>query len=92
VKKAQLDADVITPVFKDKKNGQYKIISFFAKKARGRMSAYIVKNKFTDAAQITGFDWDGYCFNEALSNEKDWVFTRDEQPNERRRVSKMAPL
>jgi len=80
VKKAQLDADVITPVFKDKKNGQYKIISFFAKKARGRMSAYIVKNKFTDAAQITGFDWDGYCFNEALSNEKDWVFTRDEQP------------
>lgn len=79
VKAKNIDAEIVTPVFKDKKNGQYKIISFFAKKARGRMSAYIIKNKLTDAAQITGFDWDGYRFNEALSNEKDWVFTRDEQ-------------
>lgn len=76
-----LHADVITPVFKDKKNGDYKIISFFAKKARGRMSAYIIKNKLTDVAQIKGFDWDGYRFSEALSNDKSWVFTRDEAPS-----------
>lgn len=78
VQAKDIDANIITPVFKDLKNGQYKIISFFAKKARGRMSAYIIKNKLTDAADITGFDWDGYAYNEALSNEKNWVFTRDE--------------
>jgi len=80
VKTAELDANIVTPVFKDKKNGAYKIISFFAKKARGRMSAYIIKNKITDAEQIKAFDWDGYSYNEAMSNEKEWVFLRDEAP------------
>ncbi len=73
---AALQAEVVTPVFKDWKNGKYKIISFFAKKARGRMSAYIIKNKITDVEQIKGFDWDGYSFDPASSSEQEWVFTR----------------
>ena len=73
-----LNAKVITPVFKDWKNGQYKIISFFAKKARGLMSAYIIKNKLTSSEQLTGFDWEGYTYNEAMSTETELVFTRKE--------------
>ncbi|MDO3388703.1 peroxide stress protein YaaA [Gilvimarinus sp. SDUM040013] len=76
VKTKQLDADVITPVFKDWKNGQYKIISFFAKKARGLMSAYIIENRIKKAEQIKAFDVDGYSFAPELSSEREWVFTR----------------
>ncbi|MBU2886311.1 peroxide stress protein YaaA [Gilvimarinus agarilyticus] len=76
VKPKQLDADIITPVFKDWKNGQYKIISFFAKKARGMMSAYIIANRIKDAEQIKAFDMDGYAFDPELSSQRDWVFTR----------------
>ncbi len=76
VTRDSLKADVITPVFKDWKNGKYKIISFFAKKARGLMSAYIIKNKITDVEQIKGFDWEGYGFDPASSSEQEWVFTR----------------
>ncbi len=78
VKPAQLNAPVIEPVFKDWKNGQYKIISFFAKKARGRMSAYIIKNRLMDAADLQRFDWDGYQFNTAESSDSKWVFLRKE--------------
>jgi cytoplasmic iron level regulating protein YaaA (DUF328/UPF0246 family) len=74
----KLHAEVITPVFKDQKNGQYKIISFFAKKARGMMSAYIVKNQLTEAEQLKGFDLAGYTYNEVMSSPKEWVFTRAE--------------
>lgn len=76
VQAKQLVAPVITPVFKEWKNGQYKIISFFAKKARGQMSAYIIKNKIKTAEAIKGFDWDGYSYDESLSNGNNWVFTR----------------
>lgn len=76
VKPKVLEAQVITPVFKDWKNGQYKIISFFAKKARGMMSAYIIKNRLTDAEQIKCFDTAGYGYQPDLSNEREWVFTR----------------
>ena len=76
VARETLKADVITPVFKDWKNGKYKIISFFAKKARGLMSAYIIKNKITDVEQIKGFDWEGYGFDPASSSAQEWVFTR----------------
>lgn len=71
-----LKAKVVAPSFKDWKNGQYKMISFFAKKARGLMSAYIIKNQLTDVEAIKNFDWDGYRFSKKLSGEKDWVFTR----------------
>lgn len=78
VKKNALNASVITPIFKDEKNGKLKIISFFAKKARGRMSAYIIKNKLTHAEPLKAYNWDGYTFNSALSTDNDWVFTRKE--------------
>lgn len=76
VQASLIAADVITPVFKDWKGGKYKIISFFAKKARGRMSAYIITNGITDPSKLTGFDWDGYGYNSALSERGQLVFTR----------------
>ena len=76
VDKTKLNASIITPVFNDWKNGQYKIISFFAKKARGRMSAYIIKNGITDPMKLKGFDWDGYRYNSAMSDGSELVFTR----------------
>src|SRR5690606_10172604 len=72
----KLHAEVITPVFKDQKNGKYKIISFFAKKARGMMSAYIVQNQLSKVEDLKGFDTAGYSYNEAMSSPKEWVFTR----------------
>ncbi|ARU28576.1 peroxide stress protein YaaA [Cellvibrio sp. PSBB006] len=73
----RLDAEVITPVFKDRKNGQYKIISFFAKKARGMMSAYIIRERLKKPEGIKDFNTAGYAYNEAMSSPKEWVFTRD---------------
>ena len=78
VKPKALNAEVITPVFKDFKNGKYKIISFYAKKARGLMSAYIIKNRITDAEQLKAFDVDGYYFSPEESSASEWVFQRDE--------------
>lgn len=76
IKPKNLTGEVITPVFKEYKNGQYKVIAFFAKKARGMMSAYIIKNKITDPDAIKDFDDDGYAYNKKLSSSKEWVFTR----------------
>ena len=74
----KLHAEVITPVFKDSKNGQYKIISFFAKKARGMMSAYIIQNKLKKVEAIKSFDVAGYRYDESMSSPKEWVFLREE--------------
>jgi cytoplasmic iron level regulating protein YaaA (DUF328/UPF0246 family) len=79
VKPKSLNAEVITPVFKDKKGDQYKVISFYAKKARGLMCHYVIKNQITDVAQLKQFDLAGYGYNEAMSSAKEWVFTREEQ-------------
>lgn len=76
VQKKKLNATIITPIFKDFKNGQYKVISFLAKKARGWMSSYIIKNKLESVEAIKGFDVEGYAFKEDLSSETEWVFTR----------------
>ncbi len=73
----QLNAKVITPVFKDQKNGTHKIISFFAKKARGLMSRYIIQNKFTHHEDIKGFDLAGYYYDDKASTENEWLFKRD---------------
>ena len=78
VKTKQLDAEIITPVFKDWKNDKYKIISFFAKKARGLMCQYIIKNRIENPEKIKNFDLGGYQYNEAMSSAREWVFTRDE--------------
>lgn len=76
VNKKELKGEIITPVFKDWKNGQYKIISFFAKKARGLMARYIIQNKLTSVEQIKGFDLSGYQFDQDMSKGNEWVFTR----------------
>lgn len=73
----KLNANVITPVFKDQKNGVYKIISFFAKKARGLMSRYIIQQKLTDPEGIKHFDVAGYSFDANASTKDKWIFTRD---------------
>ena len=74
----KLDARIITPEFKDAKAGQYKVIGFYAKKARGLMSAFIIKNRLQDAEEIKAFDERGYSYNESLSLADKWVFTREE--------------
>lgn len=76
VKPANLEARVITPVFKDWKNGQYKVISFFAKKARGMMSAFIVRNRLDTLDDLKGFDIGGYKFTAKMSSADEWVFVR----------------
>lgn len=79
VKTKQLNAELITPVFKDEKNGQYKIISFYAKKARGLMAAYIIKNKVKSVNQLCEFDVAGYRFVAAESDAQTLTFKRSEQ-------------
>lgn len=76
--KGSLSAEVITPVFKDLKNGKYKIVSFFAKKARGLMTAYVIKNKITEVEKIKKFKTAGYYYDKAQSTPTEWVFLRDE--------------
>lgn len=71
-----LKAKVITPVFKDFKNGQLKTIMTFAKKARGLMVRYIIDHGITTAEEIKGFNTDGYGFSNELSSESEYVFTR----------------
>ncbi len=77
VKPAQLQAQIITPVFKDYKNGQYKIIAIYAKKARGMMCRYMIKNQLSDVEQLKQFDLGGYKYNPAMSSETHWVFLRN---------------
>lgn len=79
VKPKNLDAQVITPIFKDCKNGQYKVISFYAKKARGMMARYIIENRIESVADLTKFDVAGYYFVEEESTPTDLVFKREEQ-------------
>jgi cytoplasmic iron level regulating protein YaaA (DUF328/UPF0246 family) len=71
-----LKAQVIQPAFYDFKNGQYKIISFFAKKARGMMARYVCEQQITQVDDIKGFDADGYTYSERLSKGNKWVFIR----------------
>lgn len=74
---AQLNARIITPVFKDAKgDGAYKVISFYAKRARGLMVRYAAQNAVEDVEQLKQFDLEGYAFNEAASTESEWVFLR----------------
>ena len=75
----KLKARVVSPVFKDQKNGKYKIISFYAKKARGLMSAYLIRNRVTKAEEIAGFDYSGYRFSPEDSTEEAPIFLRDER-------------
>lgn len=72
----KLKARIITPSFKDRSNDKYAMISFFAKRARGMMSRFIIQNEITDHEMLVGFDEGGYHFNHALTKGDNWVFTR----------------
>lgn len=76
VKVKNVNGEVITPVFKDYKNGEYKIISFYAKKARGLMSRFIIDHEIDNIEDIKNFDREGYEFKPALTDGNQWVFTR----------------
>ena len=76
VKPKLLTGKIITPVFKDWKNGKYKIISIYAKKARGMMTAYIIKNRLENVEDLKDFAEAGYRFNTELSERENLVFTR----------------
>ena len=79
VQPKQLKARLITPIFKDQKNGQYKIISFYAKKARGMMVRYIIDNRVSNSEQLKDFDYAGYYYSAEQSTANNWVFLREEQ-------------
>lgn len=77
VKRKALDAQVIETEFRDWKNGQYKIISFHAKKARGLMARYVIKQRLTDPESLKGFDAEGYRYSPEHSSSERLVFLRD---------------
>ncbi|UTO18112.1 MULTISPECIES: peroxide stress protein YaaA [Acinetobacter] len=79
VNEKNIQAEIIKPVFLDQKNGKYKVISFYAKKARGLMARYLIENKLSQVEQLKAFDSEGYYFDAESSSNKELVFKRDEQ-------------
>ena len=79
VKESKVKAEIIKPVFLDQKNGKYKVISFYAKKARGLMARYLLENKIEKIEDIKSFNTDGYYFDADSSLKGELVFKRDEQ-------------
>lgn len=75
----RLKKAIISPVFKDEKNGRLKIISFYAKKARGTMARYLIENRISDRDGLLGFSEAGYAYNPELSKPDEPVFTRSER-------------
>jgi cytoplasmic iron level regulating protein YaaA (DUF328/UPF0246 family) len=75
-KAKQMKADIITPVFKDLNKGKLKVITIYAKNARGQMLNYIIKNRITEPEQLKAFDTNGYEYYDAMSDDKTWVFVR----------------
>lgn len=73
---SKLEGRLVTPHFKEMKDGEYKIVSFFAKRARGMMVDYIIKNAINEPEPMKSFDTDGYRFNPDLGDSDNWVFTR----------------
>ena len=76
VKPKELNAEIITPEFKEYKNGEYKMIGIYAKKARGLLSRYIIQNKLSNPEDLKSFSEEGYRFNKTLSKGNKWVFAR----------------
>ena len=77
IQKEDVHAEIITPTFKDLKNERYKIISIYAKKARGQMARYIIENQLEVSSELKYFNIDNYKFNEFESSPNEIVFTRD---------------
>ena len=78
VKDKELTARVVTPIFKDLNGGEYKVISFFAKKARGAMSDFMIRNRIEAPEGLQAFSGLGYRYDSKLSTEEQGVFTRDQ--------------
>jgi len=76
IKPKLLKAKILTLAFKENKAGTYKTIGIHAKRARGLMTSYIIKNRLTEAEQIKAFNLENYSFNDHLSSDKEWVFCR----------------
>ena len=72
----KINAKVITPVFKDYKNGTHKVITIYTKRARGLMSRFIIENKITLPSELKEFNEEGYCYNKYLSSDAELVYTR----------------
>jgi len=79
VKAKNVNAQIITPVFKDYKNGQYKIISFYAKKARGLMVRYMIDKRVSTPQELEKFDYEGYQYDAEQSNDTTMVFMRKQE-------------
>lgn len=73
---SKINIKVITPVFKDYKNGTHKVITIYAKRARGLMSRFIIENNITFPSELKEFNEEGYSYNEYLSSDVEMVFTR----------------
>ena len=76
VEAKNLDANIYKVDFKEKKGDQYKIVAIYAKRARGTMSNFIIKNRISKPERIKDFKENGYKYNKNLSSERDFVFTR----------------
>ena len=79
VNEKKIKAEIVKPVFLDQKNGKYKVISFYAKKARGLMARFIIENQLNKAEDLKAFNTEGYYFDADNSSAKELVFKRDEQ-------------
>jgi uncharacterized protein len=76
IPKKSIQRKIITPVFKDFKNGTYKVVMMYAKHQRGAMTRFIIQNKINDEEDLKGYNGGGYHFDSNLSTETEWVFTR----------------
>lgn len=76
IKSKLIKGEIITPVFKEDKGDSFKVITVYAKNARGLMSRFIIKNRIENPEDIKAFDSEGYLYNQDLSTKKEWVFTR----------------
>jgi len=83
IKSDLLNTKVITPAFKEFKEGSYRFVTIYAKKARGLMCNFIIRNHLTDVDAIKSFNVAGYQFNKKISSENEWVYTRGEPDHSR---------
>ena len=77
IDKKILKAQILDIVFKEKKNDAYKVIGIYAKRARGLMVNYIIRNRITDPKALKNFSDEGYQYDETLSSDSSWVYIRD---------------
>jgi len=76
VDQKKLNCEIVTPIFKDRIEVEYKIVSVFAKQSRGKMARYILENKITAVNDLKFYEKDSYFFNEKMSTNNQLVFTR----------------